>query len=146
MPDVDKAIREFLAALMAQTGTQRDMQTRRDAWMQYQRHHAGWLQGVVQAVTQALAELDTGALTSTLSGAGLELVSDDVVENKIIASRMALTVMEEVSSAFDALRMRMHTLEGRELPSSDILRPESLCLVLVEQWVQVSLPVKISLW
>ena len=140
IPDVDKAILDFLAALMAQTGTQREMQTRRDAWMQYQQHHAAWVQCVVQAVTQALSSLDMGVRASTLSGAGLELVSDDVVENKIIASRMALTVMEQVSGAFDALRMRVHTLEGRELPGNDLLRPESLCLVLVEQWVQVSLP------
>ena len=139
VPDVDKAVLEFLTTLMAQTGTQRDMQTRRDAWMQYQQHHAAWVQGVVQAITQAQSSLDTGVRTSTLSGAGLELVSDDVVENKIIASRMALTVMEQVGSAFDALRMRLHSLEGRELPGSDILRPESLCLVLVEQWVQASL-------
>ena len=92
MPDVDKAILEFLTTLMAQAGTQRDMQTRRDAWMQYQQHHGAWVRDVVQAITQALSSLDTGARTSTLSGAGLELVSDDVVENKIIASRMALTV------------------------------------------------------
>ena len=140
MPDVDKAILEFLTTLMAQAGTQRDMQTRRDAWMQYQQHHGAWVRDVVQAITQALSSLDTGARTSTLSGAGLELVSDDVVENKIIASRMALTVMEQVSISFDSLRMRVHTLEGRELPGNDILRPESLCLVLVEQWVQVPLP------
>ena len=137
MPDVDKAILEFLTTLMSQTGTQRDMQTRRDAWMQYQKHHGAWVAGVVQALTQALSSLETGGRTSTLSGAGLELVSDDVVENKIIASRMALTVMEQVSTSFDALRMRLHALEGRELPSSDILRPETVCLVLVEQWVQV---------
>ncbi len=140
MPAVDKAILEFLTTLMSQTGTQRDMQTRRDAWMQYQKQHGAWVRGVVQALTQAMSSLDTGVRTSTLSGAGLELVSDDVVENKIIASRMALTVMEQVSTSFDALRMRVHALEGRELPSNDILRPESLCLVLVEQWVQVSLP------
>ena len=139
MPGVDKAILEFLTTLMAQAGTQRDMQTRRDAWMLYQQHHGAWVRDVVQTITQALSSLDTGVRTSTLSGAGLELVSDDVVENKIIASRMALTVMEQVSTSFDALRMRVHTLEGRELPGNDILRPESLCLVLVEQWVQVSL-------
>lgn len=139
MPDVDKAVQEFLTALMSQTGTQREMQTRRDAWMQYQQHHGAWVRGVVQALPQALAAPDTGMRNSMLSGVGLELVSDDVVDNKIIAARMALTVMEQVSAPFDALRMRIYRLEGRELPGSDILRPEAICLVLVEQWVQAAL-------
>lgn len=139
MPDVDQAVQEFLTTLMAQTGTQREMQTRRDAWMEYQQFHGAWVRGVVQALPQALQALDTGTRPSMLSGGGLELVSDDVVDNKIIASRMALTVMERVSASFDALRTRVQALEENELPGSDILRPETVCLLLVEQWVQAGL-------
>ena len=63
-----------------------------------------------------------------------------MVENKILASRMALTVNEQVSHRFDTLRQRTQSLEGRELDSSDILRPDTVCLLLVEQWVEAGLP------
>ena len=38
LPDLDKKLYAFLTDLMAQTATQRDMQLRRDAWMNYQAH------------------------------------------------------------------------------------------------------------
>lgn len=70
---------------------------------------------------------------------GLALVGDDEVENRILASRMALTVAEQVGAPFDAVRQRTQHLEGRELASSDILRPEAQCLRLVEQWLEAGL-------
>ncbi len=69
-----------------------------------------------------------------------ELLSDDVVENKIVASRMALTVAEQVSQQFDSLRQRTQVLEGQDMDSTDILRAETICLKLVEQWVEAGLP------
>ncbi|MDU7588412.1 MAG: DUF1631 family protein, partial [Acidovorax sp.] len=68
-----------------------------------------------------------------------ELLGDDVLENKIIASRMALTLTEHVAAPFDSARQRTQHLEGRELAGTDILRPETLCLHLVEQWLEVGL-------
>ncbi|NMM77207.1 hypothetical protein B2J88_34965 [Rhodococcus sp. SRB_17] len=139
---LDKALLEFLATLMSQTGTQRQTQERRDAWMEYQAHRAAWVQALGSAWrVEALAA--PAAAPTTRRGlpadTGFELLSDDVVENKILASRIALTVMEQVSTAFDALRLRLRALEGRELPDSDMLRPEALSLALVEQWVQAGL-------
>jgi len=81
-----------------------------------------------------------GALAANGASPQFELLSDDVVENKILASRMALTVSEQVSQQFDTLRQRTQSLEGQELDSSDILRPEAVCLLLVEQWVEAGLP------
>ena len=34
MAEIDQAILDFVTVLMSQTGTQRDMQERRDAWLQ----------------------------------------------------------------------------------------------------------------
>jgi len=69
-----------------------------------------------------------------------ELLGDDVMENKITATRMAAAVLEQVGLQFDAVRQRTQTLEGDAPPAQDILRPESVCLVFVEQWVQAELP------
>ncbi|MCO5112233.1 MAG: DUF1631 domain-containing protein, partial [Burkholderiaceae bacterium] len=138
---VDKALMEFLTALMSQTGTQREMQNRRDAWQMYQQSSGGWLRGVTSAWRAAL---DVAAIATPSGRPGFdlsfELVDDDVVENKILASRMALTVMERVSSHFESLRLRVQALEGAEMPATDILRPETVALKMVESWVKVGLP------
>ena len=137
MAEIDQAILDFVTVLMSQTGTQRDMQERRDAWLQYQAHRSDWVRGVRQVWSGALAPVTVSRM-GALPEAGFELLSDDVVENKIIASRIALIVLEHVSTAFDALRLRMQSIDG-ELARTDILRPEAVCLAPVEQWVKAAL-------
>lgn len=142
LADLDKTVLDFLTALMAQTGTARDMQSHRDAWMQYQQHHGAWTERTAKAWRDALAPHNStarGALVVGGASPQFELLSDDVVENKILASRIALTVSEQVSHQFDTLRQRTQSLEGQELDSNDILRPEAVCLLLVEQWVEAGL-------
>ena len=143
LPDLDKTVLDLLTTLMTQTGTAREMQSHRDAWMRYQQHHAAWTERTGKAWRDALAPHSSttrGALAANGASPQFELLSDDVVENKILASRMALTVSEQVSQQFDTLRQRTQSLEGQELDSSDILRPEAVCLLLVEQWVEAGLP------
>nr|WP_296014871.1 DUF1631 domain-containing protein [uncultured Acidovorax sp.] len=143
LPELDKTVLDFFTTLMTQTGTAREMQAHRDAWMVYQQKHAAWTERTANAWRNALAPHSSstaGALATNGPGLQFELLSDDVVENKILASRMALTVSEQVSPQFDTLRQRTQSLEGQELDSTDILRPEAVCLRLVEQWVEAGLP------
>jgi len=144
LANLDKIVQDFLTALMNQTGTAREMQSRRDAWMQYQQKHAAWTERTGKAWQEALAPHVSSMRGQLLAGGSgglsqFELLSDDVVENKILASRMALTVTEQVNHQFDTLRQRTQSLEGQELDSSDILRPDTVCLLLVEQWVDAGL-------
>jgi len=136
--DIDKVLLEFFNHQMQQTGTQKEMQTRRDAWQSFQQHSGFWMRAVAGAWRSALTASSAAApkARQELSELSFELVDDDVVENRIIASRMALTVMEQVSASFEALRLRIQLLEGQELPKDDILRPETVALHLVEQWVK----------
>ncbi|MFN3439830.1 MAG: DUF1631 domain-containing protein [Acidovorax sp.] len=142
--DLDKIVLDFVTTLMTQTGTAREMQSRRDMWMTYQQHNAGWIDRAGKAWREALAphvSTTRGShVPAGLGGSQFELLSDDVVENKIVASRMALTVSEQVSNQFDTLRQRTQSLEGQDLDNSDILRPDTVCLLLVEQWVEAGLP------
>ena len=142
--DLDKTVLDFVTTLMTQTGTAREMQSRRDAWMTYQQHNAAWIDRAGKAWREALAphvSTTRGShVPAGLGGSQFELLSDDVVENKIVASRMALTVSEQVSNQFDTLRQRTQSLEGQDLDNSDILRPDTVCLLLVEQWVEAGLP------
>jgi len=139
LPDVDQAVLDFLTQLMSQTGTQREMQSRRDAWLLYQQHHGDWLARMVKALRDALVPPVSATRDSRTTGAQFELLSDDVVENKIAASRMALTITEQVSQQFDTVRQRTQSLEGQDLDSNDILRPEAVCLIVVEQWCDAGL-------
>ena len=138
LPGIDQTLAGFLDQLRSQTGTQRDMQAWNDAWTQFQQHRGDWLRGATLAGTQALLPMDS-ARADLLSGDAFELLGDEVVENRIVAARMALAVTEQVGAAFNALRLRLQSLEGQELPGNDILRPETLCLLLVEQWGKASL-------
>ncbi|MBX9935716.1 MAG: DUF1631 domain-containing protein [Burkholderiaceae bacterium] len=139
--EVDQAVFTFLTSLIDQTGTQREMQSRRDAWQLYGQRRADWVQATRRVWEQAQNPPTTPirAATAAPLDFSLELISDDVVENKIVASRIALTVLEAVSGSFDALRRRVQMLEGQELVGSDLLRPETFCLLLVEQWVVAGL-------
>jgi hypothetical protein len=140
---LDKAVLDFLTALMAQSGTAREMQARRDTWVLYQQHHTSWIERTAKSLREGLAPHSTGSgtgLVSPIAGKEFELLSDDVVEDKIVSSRMALTVIEQVGPQFDTVRHRTQSLEGQDLDSSDILRPDSICLKLVEQWVATGMP------
>ena len=143
LPALDKTVLDFLTSLMEQSGTAREMQSRRDAWVLYQQHHTSWTERTAKSWREGLAPHSSLSGTGTIThvaGKEFELLSDDVVENKIIASRMALTVTEQVSQPFDTVRRRTQSLEGQDLDSSDILRPESICLKLVEEWVATGMP------
>ena len=121
-------------------GTQREMQERREAWGNYRQHQSAWLNASMQALQGALQPAKAAPAAVPQRGAlQFELLSDDVVENKILASRMALAMGETAAPAFDTLRLRMQFIEGRELPSDDILRTETVCRHLVEQWLATGL-------
>ena len=137
IPQLDKSLLAFLDALIAQTASTREMQDRRDTWQRYRDQRQAWARAVAGAWQKAL-NAPAAPMGQTLANGPeltLALVDDDVVENKIVASRMALAVMESVGSVFDPVRERTQQLEGQELSSQDILRPEACCQLLVEQWV-----------
>lgn len=139
--DLDRAVVDFFAALMEQVGTQRERQARRDSWQGFQDKRKDWLQELTTAMRAPQETPAPAAPTPAAFSADskLELVGDDVVENKIIASRIALTVLEDVAAEFDALRLRLRTLETADMAPTDGLRPETVSLRLVESWLKVGL-------
>ena len=139
MEEVSAAVQDRLTFLLNEAGSSRDMQTRRDAWTFYQRSHADWLEGTLKQWQESLkppVNVPRKPLDSTF-----ELVGTEVVENKIIASRMVLSVMEKVSSELNDLRLRIRQLEGaQDFEGHDILRPEVLVLAMIEQWAAIGMP------
>ena len=142
MGDMGAAVQERLSALIDEPGSARESQLRRDIWTAYKRCGPVWLEGTAKVWKQCLEPAQgKKPLSAGDEAAGLELVGAEVVENKILASRMVMAVMEKVSAPFDDLRVRMRLLEGTEdLGDMDLLRPEVLVLMMVEQWAAAGMP------
>jgi hypothetical protein len=135
------ALQERLTALMNEAAPSRELQNRRDAWTAYQRHRAAWVDGTAKAWQAALQPPLTVAKPTPTQEGTLELVGTDVVENKILASRLVLGVMEKVNGELNDLWLRIKFLQGSEdLAGGDVLRPEVLVLSMVEQWANAGLP------
>ena len=144
MVEISTTVQERLTTLMNEAAPSREMQVRRDAWTIYQRARAVWLDGTMKAWQKALLPVTapvSKGLSSDLELDGLQLVGTEVVENKIVASRLVLGVAEKMTAQRDDLRVRMRVLEGMEdLEAHDILRPEVLILQIVEQWAAAGMP------
>jgi hypothetical protein len=138
--EIGAAVQEQLLRLLDQPSNLREMQNRRDAWTLYQQHRQAWLDGTAKAWQRALLPQTATAKVRLSEQPSLELLGDEVMENKILASRLGRAVLEKVTGEFDDLRVRMEHLEGEELPGHDILRPEVLALLTVEQWSAAGLP------
>ena len=131
-----------LLELVNMTGNARDMQDRRDALLSFQSGSANWLVAVTRAwqapqPANGSARPPLAAFASTR----FELVDNDVVDDQILASKLALRLLDFASWELNDLRLRVQNLEQiSELPKNDILRPEVLARLLIEQWVAVKLP------
>lgn len=143
MVEISGAVQERLTVLMDEPSNARESQLRRDIWMAYKRCRPIWQENTTKAWREELqssakGKKDLGGLDAD---AGLELVGTEVFENKILASRMVMSVMEKVSADFDDLRLRVKFLEGSEdLAEFDVLRPDVPVLKMVEQWSVSGMP------
>ena len=141
LPEITKALQAFVADLTNQIGTLKEMQERREIWFRFNEHQRDWAQRVQSAWTEGGKAVDgavkpaqsTASQELSLEG-GFELLSDDVVENKILASRIALTVSEKSGNQFEIARLRTQRLLGYELSKQDLLRPENVCQHIVDAW------------
>jgi hypothetical protein len=145
--ELGSLVQDRLTVLLNERGTTRDMQNRRDAWMLFQKQRGVWIDGTMKVWQEALKspagkkpEKKKDELSLEGDG-GLSLVGTDAVENKILASRLVLAVVEKVGSELDDLRVRIKTLENRDdLEGHDLLRPEVLILLMIEQWTTCGMP------
>ena len=140
MTELGGVVLEQITTLMDAPSNARESQERRDIWMAYKTCRPLWLEGTMKVWRECLDP--PGKKKSSNSEAmGLQLVGTEVVENKILASRMVMAVMEKVSSQLEDLKLRMQYLEGTEdLADNDLFRPEVLVLLMVEQWANSGMP------
>ena len=93
-----------------------------------------WLDAANRRLRQSLLTGDEAAARATVPVTSFELVTDEAMEGKIIASRLTAQMMEMLGSSFDSVRRVTQFLEGQDLLATDVLRPETWCLRLIEAW------------
>jgi hypothetical protein len=136
---IGTTVQDRLTTLLNESGASREMQLRRDAWTHYQKARLPWQDAVIKAWQAALVP-PTATAVMRLEDANFQLVGTDVVENKILSSRLVRGVADKVGSQLDDLIIRMKLLEGgAEMADHDLLKPEVLLLPLVEQWAVVGM-------
>jgi hypothetical protein len=141
MTQLLNVVQERLLTLMDEAAPSREKQLRRDAWMAYQKQKNRWYDGVVKAWQNALMAPPVVRTPSLALDGGFELIGTDVVENKIVASRLALGLMEMAATEVNDLRTRLKSVNaGRDLTSQDIVHPETLFFPVVEQWTDAGMP------
>ncbi len=135
LPTLAKSIQDRLSALVNEPGSARDMQDRRDAWLAFQKCGDAWVRGTTAAWAGARTIPTANSSSKFLDSGKFELMGNDVMEDKILASRLALRLLDFASWELNDLRLRIQSLESiAELHKQDILRPEVLAQHLVEQW------------
>lgn len=140
MSEIGVAVLDQITTLMDAPANARESQERRDVWMAYKKCRPLWLEGTMKVWRECL-DPPTKKRQADPEVMGLQLVGTEVVENKILASRMVMAVMEKVNSQLEDLRLRMQFLEGtEELALNDLFRPEVLVLLMVEQWANSGMP------
>jgi hypothetical protein len=126
-----EAVQERLYEVADAAAGTRDGQSRRETALEFEKARPAWRDAVSRAWREAL--VPPQATNRGLDGIGLELIGDEVVENKILASRLSLSVLEKCTWELNDLRIRLQQLEGtEELATHDILRPEKVAELLVE--------------
>ena len=141
MPAVVQAVDQGARVLLSQVAEGSITMKRRDAVQDLNASRAFWLQGMTQMLRSAVR---SGSVSMSKPGdlplpaaraANMSLVDDDTIENEILSSRLALSVMDRASWEFTDLRARMNVLEGRdELEANDVLRPHVLARVVISSW------------
>jgi hypothetical protein len=135
-----QAIRDRLTQQASEMSNARAMQESRDDFVAFQGQASHW---VALAQTGWRKSVDApGAASGVSSNAKLrlELIDDDAMESSILSSRLAQVIHDKASFELSDLRLRIQHLEGSsELDAHDVLRPETMAKLLVDQWLAAGL-------
>jgi hypothetical protein len=137
-----QAIRDRLTQQASEVGNARLMQERRDDFLAFQAQASQWV-SLAQAGWRRSASAPAAVAAVAAPSAPklrLELMGDDAMESNILSSRLAQMIHEQASFELSDLRLRIQHLEGTgELDANDVLRPETLARLLVDQWLAAGL-------
>ena len=136
LPEIVKACDTRLTAVLDQAGPAREIQARRDAWTAFQKNQTTWLNQSRKSLQRTLLPRFSNSGNPVSVSGQLELVAEGAIDDQILASRLAMQVLDRSSTELNELRLRVQHLEGRqEMPRGDVLLPDVIARILVDQWL-----------
>ena len=140
LPDLARLLNDKFATLEIQGGSAREMQERRDAALAFGPKRNLLVKLTAEAWKKAQASSGVApSLRPLAESTKFELMDNEVMENRILGSRLALRVLDLASWELNDLRLRIQHLENvSELEKEDVFRPEVLSRHLIEQWAATS--------
>jgi hypothetical protein len=141
LPEIAKAILKKLSDQLSLPASAEQMQLRRDAWLAFQSSGKNWVNSTHRAWRLACEESPQSiGIKRDIDSGKFELMDNSVMENRIIASRLGLGVLDVVSWELNDLRLRVQSLDNlSELERNDIFKPEVLARKMIEQWTSTGL-------
>jgi hypothetical protein len=137
---VAQAIRDRLTQQASEVGNARSMQESRDDFVAFQGQASHWVALAQSGWRKSVDASGAAPGVSSNAKLRLELIDDDAMESSILSSRLAQVIHDKASFELSDLRLRIQHLEGTsELDAHDVLRPESLAKLLVDQWLAAGL-------
>ena len=141
LPEIANAILKKLSDLVGEPASAPEMQKRRDAWLAFQSAGKIWTNSTNKAWRFAFEQSPQSVGTRLdIENGKFELMDNEVMESRIIASRLGLRILDVVSWELNDLRLRVQSLDNvSELETNDIFKPEVLARILIEQWTSTGL-------
>ena len=136
LPSVVEALKTRTSELLEQAYTAKEVQHARDIQMMLDKGGRMWVDGVRAALKQRVLQgTNTGKVVTHTVPGRLELLPTEAVEDQLLASKLALSVQDKLGQEWTDLKTRLlHADRLEELPSQEIMRPETVARLLVEEW------------
>ncbi len=149
LPLVVQAIDQGARMLVSQVAEPGLAMRRRELVPDLQKAGTHWLQGMSSLLRGAsqsgyMSASRLGDLPPPMGrGSKLTLVDDDTIEQEILSSKLALSMMDRAAWEFTDLCSRINVLEGREdLDRNDVLRPHVLARIVTASWRAAGLSIE----
>ncbi len=133
------AVRQKLTVLLEKAAGAKEAQDRRDVWLVFQKSEEVWTDAAAAAIKKATRP-PVASMGSKFNALTFELMGNDVMENKILSSRLALRILDKASWEINDLTLRIRQLDNlSELDKHDVFKPEVCAQVVVETWMAAGL-------
>jgi Protein of unknown function (DUF1631) len=132
-------VRQKITALLDKSANAKEAQDRRDAWVTFQKGEAVWMSAVAAGFKRAMRP-HTASINSNFNALTFELMGNEVMDNKILSSRLALRILDKASWEINDLTLRIRQLDNlTELDKQDVFKPEACAQIVVESWMAAGL-------
>ena len=125
LPQLVATMRERLSNAIDMPASMQEQRLALDARMGFEPQRDVWERQVRQALEKALAQAQPAPAAAPAGLTAFSLLDDEVVENKIIASRLSLAAIDKSGAELNDLNVRIQFLEQTpDISPKDVAPPQ----------------------